>query len=272
MARLRLIAGAALVVAAVAAVDAPGSGAAADPGWDGTLTYAVVQPPAFQRVSNLHLRVTRGGRVVYNRRVALPRQCLPNGCELARRPFELVDLGSVTGPTALIWLWTGGVHCCSILHAVSMPDGRSASKNFADPGARLTISHGVRVFVSADDHFAYLFTSFASSGLPVQIWRFRDGRFSDVTRLSPERIAADAARWWKVTQRARRARGEARGAFAAWAADTCALGKEAEVRHELARAVAAGVFSPPRGESGGPTGARYAAVLRAKLSAWHYCR
>ncbi len=128
------------------------------------------------------------------------------------------------------------------------------------------------MLVSADDRFAYLFTSFASSGLPVQIWSLRNGRFSDATRLFPETIAADAARWWKASQQARRSRGEARGVFAAWAADTCALGKRATVRRELAAGVAAGVFSPPRGEPDGPTGARYAAALQRQLTAWGYCR
>ena len=273
--RIRLVAAAALVVAGASVVDAPGAGSAAGNGWDGTLNFVTVKAPAFPRVSQLRLRVTRQGVVVYNRAVALPRACLPDGCKLGSgshgRPFELVELGSSKGPAALIWLSTGMAHCCSIVRAVSIPDGRTAAKNFYE-GAQLLVVHSLRVFVSRDARFRYLFTSFASSGLPVQISRFRNGRFSDVTRLFPESIAKDAARWWKVSQKARRTRGEARGAFAAWAADTCALGKKEAVRHELAIAVAAGVFSPPRGEPGGPAGAQYVTALQRKLRAWGYCR
>jgi hypothetical protein len=274
--RIHLIAVTALVVAGAFAVEALGAGTPAAAGWDGTLQYTTAQAPAFPRVLSLRLRVTRSGVVVYNRAVALPRACVPDGCRLAAvgsgRPFQLVYLGVSKGPTALIWLWTGGAHCCTVLRAVSIPDGAVAAKNFGNFGARLTELHASRVFVSADDRFAYLFTSFAASAPPIQIWRFRNGRFSDVTRMSPEQITADAARWWKLIQKDRRLRLEARGVFAAWAADTCALGQPARVRRELAIGVAAGVFSPPRGEPDGLAGAQYAAALQRKLTAWGYCR
>lgn len=274
--RIRLIVVANLVVTGALAVDASGGGSSTGDGWDATLRYSAAQAPAFPRVSNLRLRVTRRGLVVYNRAVVLPRDCAPDGCRLAAvspgRPFQLVDLGSSKGPTALIWLWTGGAQCCTVLRAVSIPDGATAAKNFGDHGARLVLLRSSRVFASADSRFARLFTSFASSGVPIRIWRFRSGHFFDVTRMFPEAITADAARWWKVIQRVRRTRGEARGSFAAWAADMCALGERTAVRRELAAGVAAGVFSPPRGEPGGPTGARYAAALRRELKAWGYCR
>lgn len=277
-ARLRLVVTAALVLIGAFAVDAAGSGSKsrASGGWDATLQYVTALPPAFPRVSKLRLRVTRDGILAYNRAVALPRACEPSGCRLAMpspgRPFALVDFGSDKGTVALIWLWTGGAHCCTVVRAVSIPAGLTAARNFRDSGARLAVIHALRVFVSADNRFAYLFTSYASSGSPLQIWRYRNGRFSDVTRMFPEEIATDAARWWAASQRARRARGEARGAFAAWAADTCAIGRAASVQRELVSAVRAGAFSPSRGEADGPKGAQYAAALRRKLRVFGYCR
>jgi hypothetical protein len=275
-ARIRLLVATALVVTGAFAVDALGAGAPAAEGWDATLDYAAVKAPLFPRVSRLRLRVTHDGVVVYNRIVPLPRDCVADGCRLgpaAGGPaFQLVDFGSSRGPTALIWLWTGGAHCCTVVRAVSIPDGATAARNFGDFGARLAVLRGQRVLVSADDRFAYLFTSYASSGAPVQIFRFRGGRFITVTRQFPDAIAADQSRWWRLTQRARRSQGEARGVFAAWAADTCALGKKADVSRELAIAVAADAFSPPSGEPGGPTGAQYASTLLRKLTAWGYCR
>ena len=274
-ARIRLLVATALVVTGAFAVDALGAGSPAAEGWDATLDYTAVKAPLFPRVSTLRLRVTHSGVVVYNRIVPLPHDCVADGCRLGSAAggpaFQLVDFGSTKGPTALIWLWTGGAHCCTVVRAVSIPDGATAARNFGDPGARLTVLHGQRVLLSADDRFAYLFTSYASSGLPTRLWRFRNGRFADVTLMFPEQITADAARWWKATGQARRSQGEARGVFAAWAADTCALGKKADVRRELAIAVAAGTFSPPRGEPGGQTGAEYATALQRKLTAWGYC-
>ena len=137
--------------------------------------------------------------------------------------------------------------------------------------SRFSTLAGERVFVSADDRFSSLFASFAASALPVRIWRYGNGQFVDVTRRFRATIAADAARLWRGSQHARRAGADARGLFAAWAADTCALGKKTTVLRELARAVAAGAFSPPRAEAG-PAGRSYAAALRGKLRTWGYCR
>lgn len=270
--RTWLIALAAFVAAGAIAIDALGAGSPATAGWDATLSYVTAKDPTFTRVSKLHLRVTYRGAVVYNRAVPLPPDCVADGCFLRGgsngRAFQLIDLGASNGPAALIWFWTGGVHCCTIVRAVSIPDGATAAKNFGNSSVRLTAFGGIRLFVTADDRFNYMFTSYAASGVPLQILRFRNGRFSNVTRHYPERIATDAARWWKLTRQETRARRDARGVFAAWAADTCALGQAATVRRELAARVARGVFS---GESGGLAGAQYAATLLRKLKGWGYC-
>lgn len=264
-----------VVVGSFASGASGGGGTPADPGWDATLNYSAVQSAAFPRVSKLHLRVTRQGAVVYDRIVPLPQDCIAKGCKLVSpapgRPFQLVDLGPKRGPLALIWLSTGGAHCCTVVRAVAIPDGATAARNFGNSGARLVTLGGKKVFMSADDRFAYLFTSFASSGLPVQIWRFQNGAFVAVTRQFPNAVVADAERWWTLTQRARRAHGEARGVFAAWAADKCLIGQKAAVQRELASGVAAGAFSLPNGEIGGPEGAQYSAALLRKLTAWGYC-
>ena len=273
--RLRLIVVTALVVLGGLAVDAFGAGAPATDGWDATLSYVSAKAPNFPFVSKPRLRVTHGGAVVYNRIVPLPSACVPGGCRLGfgagGRAFQLVDLGPAKGPAAVIWLWTGGAHCCTVVRAVSLPDGALAAKDFGNAGARLARLGGKRVFVSADDRFAYLFTSYAESGAPIQVWRFRAGRFSDVTRLFPDQIAADASRWWTLTQRARRDHREARGVFSAWAADTCALGRKATFEKELATELAAGAFSALPGKADGPA-SQYATALRRKLAAWGYCR
>lgn len=271
--RLRLIVVTALVVAGALTMNAFGADSPATAGWDGTLSYLTVKPPSFPVVSKLRLRVTHGRVVVYNRNVPLPRACFPGGCRLGAggRDFQLVDLGSPKGPAAVIWLWTGGAHCCTVVRAVSLPGGALGAKDFGNAVTRIVTLGRGNVFASADDRFSYLFTAFAFSGQPIEISRFQTGRFTTVTRQYPDTIAADAARWWKLTQRARRRHDEARGVFAAWAADMCALGKKAAVRRELAKGVAAGTFSRPS-EQDGVIGSAYAVALLRKLAAWGYCR
>ena len=90
----------------------------------------------------------------------------------------------------------------------------------AIPGAPLTdvAGDGRLEFESADDRFAYAFTSFAYSGLPVQLWRFQGGRFVDVTRAFPKALGADAAHQWGRFV-ANRRQGLGLGFIAAWAAD-----------------------------------------------------
>jgi hypothetical protein len=274
------VAVAVVVVALGAAVGAGASssntGALVDGHWRATLHYRSLPDTVFPRVSNLRLRVTRDGKTVYDRTVPLPRDCMTDGCSLLSGPggrsFELRDLGLPSGPAAVIWFWTGGAHCCTVVHVVSMPDGRAAVRNFGDPGARIVDLRGHYLFRSADDRFAYVFTSFAASAFPVQLWRFKNGRLTNVTREYPDTIAADAAQLWHGVLSQRSSHGEVRGVFAAWAADQCALGKQVVMAKELAAGVAQGIFSPPRGEPGGLAGAGYAAALRRYLRQWGYCR
>jgi hypothetical protein len=243
--------------------------------WQGTLHYIAVQPPGFPRVSGLRLRVTRGAVVAYNRAVPLPRACAQTGCRLALahpgQPFSLVDFGVGAGPVALIWLSTKGPGCCRLVQTVSVPSGRIVTKNFGSAPARVFVINGAYVFVSGDDRFSTRFASVTPSALPIRIYRFAGGPFADATRRFPSAVAADAARWWQRAIRARRDRADARGPFAAWAADTCLLGRWALVARELSKAVGAGAFSPPRVESR-PAGTSYAAALTGRLRAWGYCR
>jgi hypothetical protein len=138
----------------------------------------------------------------------------------------------------------------------------------------VTTLAGHRVIRSADDRFAYLFTSYAASGVPVQLWRFTGSSLVDVTRSYPDELRADAAGWWHSYREQRRlTQGETRGMFAAWAADVCLLGQRAKVETELAAGVTHGDFSGgAASDLLGPHGARYAKQLRARLAAWGYCR
>jgi hypothetical protein len=143
-------------------------------------------------------------------------------------------------PEIVVGLNTGGAHCCTIVQVFSYDPAtmtyRAAEHDFGDPGALLSdvAGNGQVEFESADDRFAYAFTSFAYSGLPLQIWRFRQGRFLDATRAFPKPLAADAARQFKQFT-ANQRQGLGLGFIAAWAADEHLLGNRALVARILAR-------------------------------------
>jgi hypothetical protein len=92
-------------------------------------------------------------------------------------------------------------------------------------------------FITADDSFAYAFTDYADSGLPIKIVAFAGGRFTDVTRQHPKLIAADAARYLKAFKHDL---GNGDGLIAAWAADEDNLGHTSLVASTLAKYLKAG--------------------------------
>jgi hypothetical protein len=242
--------------------------------WSARVDVTVSTRSGFEALSGLVLHVERNGRTVLDREIPLPAACEDGGCVIVDPAFqdmlELKDLGSAA-PTALLWLWTGGAHCCSVLQTASIPDGRVAGRNFGNAGAVIDRIAGIPLFVSADDRFSYLYTSYAASGRPIQLLRLRDGRFVDVTLSFPGRIAVDAREWWKLVLSVRKSGEDARGVFAAWAADRCRLGHRKVVESRLADGVASGLFSPPRVADLGPTGPRYARALLRDLERWNYC-
>lgn len=207
-----------------------------------TLTYAQGKD-RFGDATFAHeqLKITRSGVGFYEAPVGsrychgeCPLETFGNG------PLLVSDLEVNGQPDAVVHLYTGGAHCCTIVQVFSFDPGamvyRLVERDFGDPGVRLTdvAGDGRSEFESADDRFAYEFTSFAFSGLPVQIWRFSEGRFIDVTREFPAAVAADAKR--QLSQfRANRRQGLGLGFIAAWTADEDLLGRSAAAAGTLSR-------------------------------------
>jgi hypothetical protein len=195
---------------------------------------------------DLSLQITRAGASFYEQPVS-SRHC-GEGCvpepigagPTKTSPLAVDDLEGNGQPDVVLELSTGGAHCCSILQVFSFDPGtmayRAVERDFGDPGALVTdlSGDGRLELQSADDRFAYEFTAYAYSGLPVQIWSFKEGRFMDVTRQFPDAITADAARQFKGFL-ANRRQGYGLGLIAAWAADQELLGNDALVRATLAR-------------------------------------
>jgi hypothetical protein len=189
---------------------------------------------------------------------------------------HVVDLEHTGEPDVVLDLYTGGAHCCTVEQIFSF-DPISATyierieRDFGDPLVRIVdLAHNGRFqLLTADDSFAYAFTDFAASGLPIQIFKFSGGRFIDVTRHYRRQVARDAARWLKAFKSmARFDYGDSVGVIAAWAADEDRLGHVKLVRRYLAQQAAAGHLNAPFT----PGGKKFVAKLQRFLRAHGYLR
>jgi hypothetical protein len=164
--------------------------------------------------------------------------------------------------------YTGGAHCCFQTRIFRWLPARKAYgmtfRNWADAGyqAKNLDGLGPVELLSSDARFGYVFTAFAGSPFPIQIWEFDGGRLRDVTRLFPGQVELDAKRLWRTYLEHRRT-DDVRGVLAAWQADQYLLGREDTGWQELERALARGDLNGPNGFW--PTGRGYLQALRAFL-------
>lgn len=239
-----------------------------------TLELTLVGDPEYRRIRSAHLRVVKAGAPVLDRVVRLPKQCAGEGCVIpdvrSYRTLELRRLDT-PDPVALLWLWTGGAHCCSVLEAIELPGGRTSTIDFGNGGATVKVLDGATVFVGQDERFPYRYTSYAASGAPVAVFALAGGRFRNVTAAHLGIVQENALAWWDAYLHARSGMWEARGVFSAWAADACRLGRRAKVEARLADGVRRGWFSPPRADPFAPYGAAWAKVLMRDLEKLGYC-
>ncbi len=258
---------AALAAPATTTVTASGGGTSA------TLSYrenrSSAQGPLY---SKLHLTITRAGHTAFDATVSTPfcgTSCWPDVWP-GHRFLTVADLGAGGSPDVILDLYSGGAHCCSILQVYRFEADRGTysilQRDFGDPGASLVELGGSRVFLSADDRFAYAFTSFAFSGLPVAIWQLRPQGFADVTRRFPARIATDAARQYGAYL-ANRSQGFGLGFIAAWAADEDLLGHATLVARTLSAAKGDGYL---RSADGLASAGAFIASLQRDLAKWGY--
>ena len=264
--RLRHLAGyvrrmnraAALLIAAAAmlAGGAPAAGGATETASSGPVTASLSysRTPDFT-YEDLRLRIERGGVVALDAPIAsldCEYGCWPGSVIYEdRQSVNVTDLDGDDDPEVLVDLYTGGAHCC-LLTQIFAPRGASARSyardehSFLDAGYTLRDlnADGVVEFRSADGRFAYAISSYAGSGLPIQIWRFQRGSLADVTREFPGLIRADARHWWRRYRRDAPKRppfnDPGLGALAAWAADEYRLGHGRRVQRELRRALRRG--------------------------------
>jgi hypothetical protein len=273
-----------LAVAAIAAVIvAPAASAATPSPWTNVVLQksraGVAATLTFQRrkesfgaysFRDMQLVVKNAGKVVYDHDL-----CSLDRCGIASK--HILSLQNVWGdsvPEALVDFYTGGAHCCFetlIVLADGPHPGRAVFHDWGNPGYEIQHHDGEPTIVSADDRFAYAFTSFAGSGLPVQVWTINpNGVLTNVTRTRPDLIKKDALVWWHayVGQRGKKD-SDIRGVLAAWCADEYLLGQGPDCASEVASAVKRHYVS---GLGLWPGGPKFAAFLHRSLSKWGYLK
>jgi hypothetical protein len=257
-AAMRRILISALVFASFALL-APAALATTQTATGGAVTATFTYTGQFPNYSGLHLSIAQSGSVLYDQPVsskACGTDCAPEATGTKASSVQVVDLDDIGQPNVVLELYTGGAHCCSVDQVFTFDPGTMtyamAERNFGDPGARIEdLKHdGHFEFVTADDAFAYAFTDFAASGLPLQIFTLSGSRFQDVTNSYPALIRKDAATWLKGFKgMARGHYSDSVGVIAAWAADEYRLGKSAAANRFLHQQAKAGHLRSPLGAS-----------------------
>lgn len=190
--------------------------------------------------------------------------------------------GSAT-PVVLIGVASAGANCCTDLRILT-PSGQSTSWSWLDDPVGSAPVHVELIgskpaIVTANSAFAYRFTDFAASGMPILVQQIRDGAIVDVTRQYPSLVSEDAASWW---HRYLASPGDPLGVLAAWTADECLLGQQASAfttlghinaQGQLADAAVSGsaASSGPGNILHWPQGSAYIAALQSFLVSSGYC-
>jgi hypothetical protein len=141
-------------------------------------------------------------------------------------PLCVVQLAPRERPSVLLDLYTGGAHCCTILDGYRFGSDRReiTSVDLGNPDAQLVEEGGRFVIITADNSFAYAFSSFAGSGMPVEVLSFSGDSFTNVTRDYLGIVAENSNLWQSLYYENP---STATGLLAAWVADQDRLGESA---------------------------------------------
>jgi len=222
----------------------------------------------FDEFRKLRLVVRVGGKRVVDRLLCAELRCSPG----SHHDLALQNVYDGPRREAVVNVFTGGAHCCfeTLVALVDGPArGRLIDKDWGDPGYEGQVRDGQYEFITNDDRFAYEFTSFAASGMPLQAWTIdRSGDLVDVTKARLELVRRDAKEWWHAyaSQRGKRD-GDIRGVLAAWCADEHRLGKKPACMVELRKALRRHWLVGP---DLWPRNTAYIAALQKRLAKWGY--
>lgn len=205
------------------------------------LSYEKVLDDQIPQTRNLRLKIERSQQVVFDQAPSANEYDRPSFDWNADNTssFTVRDLNGDKEPEVILDFFTGGAHCCtySLMYHYDAKQKQYVESRamWGNLGYRLKDldNDGKVEFLSADDRFAYAFTSYAGSGFPLQLWRFENGEMVDVTRKYPKLVYNDAYRWWRIFQQVDAEKSDVRGVLAAYLADKYLLGQQADGWNQL---------------------------------------
>jgi hypothetical protein len=224
-----------LAATLLAALSVPGSALAkavtvSSGGVTAELTYT---PGKFSMDSDVAMRITQGSSLLSSGAAA--GQC-GKSCQVVPNPVSVVNL-EPGQPDVVLEVSSGGAHCCfSDLVYSPASSGHSYKQtdyDFGNAGDKLVDlnNDGLMEFETADNSFAYRFSDYAESAMPIEVLSYAKHQFTNVTRRYPALIAQDAKLWWGYYVKDHDS-GRV-GLIAAWAADEWNLGQRAHAYRVL---------------------------------------
>lgn len=201
------------------------------------LSYEKVSADAIPQTRNVRLKIQRPGQSLFDRTPTINEYDRPMveflGDDKNDRSFLVHDLNSDKEPEVIADMFTGGAHCCrySLIYHYDRDQKQyvESRTDWGNLGYQLRDfdRDGKTEFYSADDRFAYAFTSYAASAFPIQILRFENGKMVDVTRQYPKQIYSDAYQLWQRYQEVKAIEdAEVKGVLAAYLADKYLLAQQ----------------------------------------------
>jgi hypothetical protein len=185
-----------------------------------------------------------------------------DGGDRATSAVKVTDLDGDGEPEVLVDTFSGGAHCCVTARLLTWDGTGYTPKDisYGDVGYALKDADGDGrpELVGYDPRFSTVFTAFAASAFPPQIFHIEKGATVDVTRKFPAVVRADAKLRLRELRKAKRG-DDARGVLAAYVADQYLLGTGKVGTAEIDRQHRAGRVS-----------AGFKQQLLRKLKAWKY--
>jgi hypothetical protein len=189
--------------------------------------------------TDFHLTVDRAGQRLFD--APLSVCCQPQ--ETNGKAVHVRDLDGDDEPEVWVDIWAGGAHCCTQMELLRLSGGAyQRQEHVFELGYRLKDldGDGIPEFKTVDYGFAYAFTFFAASPLPVRVLSYRAGVFSNVTAKYPALVRKDLKRYRSLYRKGIRHHVPSLGALAGWTADDYVLGHRKQANRRLTRELHAG--------------------------------
>jgi hypothetical protein len=143
---------------------------------------------------------------------------------------DLQDLDNNGTDEVIVRTFSGGAHCCTSYYIYSWQKNKfyKADTGFLDGagGVFEDINKDGKIeFITSDNSFLYLFSSYASSFPPTQIYNFQNGKFIDVTRRFPKLLKERLQEMYQTFLTVKKEGYERNGILAGYVAQKILLGE-----------------------------------------------